>query len=211
MEQKSRQKNIDLGTETIKKITNYIKSNRLSVGDKLPNEQELMDDLNVGRSTIREAMHVLEYSGIVDIRQGSGTYVKGFKIIDENNPILWKTKKMLEKEAITELIDQDIQPNDWLILKSYLTRRNQLLNQGKFKGFIESDILFHTKIIKMSGNPYLIKWYQELSPLWKSRLNQLIVKKEHYSGKSDYHNQLFDALVDRNLHKALKMIKLVGR
>ena len=48
---------------------------RFSVGDKLPNEIELSEELNVSRTTLREAIRILVAYNILDIRRGKGTYV----------------------------------------------------------------------------------------------------------------------------------------
>ena len=58
--------------EAVKKI---ILQRRLAVGDPLPTETELMDELGIGRNSVREALKVLEAVGIVDIRHGFGTFV----------------------------------------------------------------------------------------------------------------------------------------
>ncbi|MBW1606348.1 FadR/GntR family transcriptional regulator [Lactobacillus sp. Sy-1] len=204
-------KNISLGTETIQKIIAYIKDNQLTSGDKLPKEAALMSTLDVGRSTIREAMQVLAHSGVVTIKQGSGTYVNQLELIDDQNPLLWRTEKMLEKEAIAELVDNDIAPDEWITLRAYLTRRNQLLEQGKFNEYLEQDILFHEQIVKMAQNAYLIKWFNELKPLWRSHLNQSIAKSPNYQGKVNHHNQLFEALMNRDVKTAIELIQKVGK
>lgn len=51
-------------------------SGRLAVGDRLPAERELSAQYNVSRPTVREAMIALEVQGLVDVRVGSGAYVK---------------------------------------------------------------------------------------------------------------------------------------
>ena len=48
---------------------------RYSVGDKLPNELELSEELNVSRTTLREAIRILVAYEILEIRRGRGTYV----------------------------------------------------------------------------------------------------------------------------------------
>ena len=48
---------------------------RFSVGDKLPNEIELSEELNVSRTTLREAIRILVAYNILEIKRGKGTYV----------------------------------------------------------------------------------------------------------------------------------------
>ena len=48
---------------------------RFAAGDKLPNEIELSEELNVSRTTLREAVRILVAYQILEIRRGKGTYV----------------------------------------------------------------------------------------------------------------------------------------
>ena len=57
---------------TTDKILRYLKEMQLQVGDKLPNEYELSDYLEVGRSTVREAVRALASRNILEVRQGAG-------------------------------------------------------------------------------------------------------------------------------------------
>lgn len=202
---------IDLGTKTLEKLKAYIKDQNLQKGDKLPTEPELIKILGVGRSTVRESVKILAYSGVVEVKQGSGTYLTGEQTQSIDNIKLRHTEKMLEYEAIKKLINNDITDQQWLSLKARLGRRNQLLEQGKFSDYLDADIKFHTMIIQLSQNEYLTKWYQQLQPLWKSYLSKLVVKSEEYRGNTELHNQLFEALINRNQETALKLIGQVGK
>ncbi|MFY4774616.1 FadR/GntR family transcriptional regulator [Metabacillus sp. RGM 3146] len=64
--------------ETIRQIREIIKKDGLSAGDKIPSERELADRLQVGRSSVREALRALELLGIIETRRGEGTYIKDF-------------------------------------------------------------------------------------------------------------------------------------
>ena len=55
-------------------IIDLIKSNRLEPGDRLQNEYELAKLLNVGRSTVREAIRILVSRNILEVRQGAGYF-----------------------------------------------------------------------------------------------------------------------------------------
>jgi DNA-binding FadR family transcriptional regulator len=56
-------------------MKSFILERGLKAGDPLPNEQELMVQLGVGRHPLREAMKALQAVGIIEIRHGFGTYV----------------------------------------------------------------------------------------------------------------------------------------
>lgn len=56
-------------------IISFILDQHLQPGDKLPNEAILSKQLDIGRSSLREAMKLLASRNIVTIKQGSGTYV----------------------------------------------------------------------------------------------------------------------------------------
>ena len=68
-------KNKLLAEQVEDQIYHYILDEALEPGAKLPNEFALGEKFRVGRSTIREAVKLLSSKGIVEVRQGSGTYV----------------------------------------------------------------------------------------------------------------------------------------
>jgi DNA-binding FadR family transcriptional regulator len=57
-------------------VKRYILEHHLKPGDSLPPEGQLVEDLGVGRSSVREAIKSLQSVGIVDVRQGDGLYVR---------------------------------------------------------------------------------------------------------------------------------------
>lgn len=60
----------------VEKIKNYILTEQLHVGDKLPTERQLAEDYQVSRSVVREALSYLENTGVTESVQGRGTLVK---------------------------------------------------------------------------------------------------------------------------------------
>lgn len=59
----------------VEQITQLVIEQDLEAGDKLPNEYELAERLNVGRGTVREAVKQLVARNILEIRRGKGTFV----------------------------------------------------------------------------------------------------------------------------------------
>jgi GntR family transcriptional repressor for pyruvate dehydrogenase complex len=64
--------------EILEQIRRLIEEDGLAAGDKIPSERELSERLNVGRSSVREALRALELLGIIETRRGEGTYIKEF-------------------------------------------------------------------------------------------------------------------------------------
>lgn len=73
--------------EIVRQIIAHIADGSLKPGDKLPSERELGDMLGVGRSSLREAMTILETMGLVEIRKRKGNFVKGIKTTLDIDPL----------------------------------------------------------------------------------------------------------------------------
>lgn len=64
-----------MANEIVSRISSMILDREIAPGTRLPAERELAERFNVSRPTLREAVHVLEALGLVEIRPGGGTYV----------------------------------------------------------------------------------------------------------------------------------------
>ena len=69
-------KKVSLSKMIADEIKNYIKSEHLHEGDRLPSIDRLMKQLNVGRSSLREALRFLEAIEVIEVINGKGIYVK---------------------------------------------------------------------------------------------------------------------------------------
>lgn len=98
--------------EVLKEVRRYIESQGLSPGDKLPSERELAEQLNAGRSSVREALRAMELLGLIETRRGEGTFLSSYRpyhmveilsafILQESKTKenLKATKQIIEKEA----------------------------------------------------------------------------------------------------------------
>ena len=62
--------------QAVDQLRTRITSGIWSIGQRLPTEPELAHELGISRNTVREAMRVLAFSGLVEIRQGDGSYLR---------------------------------------------------------------------------------------------------------------------------------------
>lgn len=89
--------------EIIEQVKNLIAEGVLNPGDKLISEREMADKLKVGRSAVREAFRALEAMGIIEIRQGEGTFVK--QVSKESLAEVLALVLMTERDTTRELLE----------------------------------------------------------------------------------------------------------
>ena len=61
--------------QVVNNVQELIDSEELKPGDKMPTERELIEMFGVGRSTVREALRMLQAKGVVEFKQGKGAFV----------------------------------------------------------------------------------------------------------------------------------------
>lgn len=151
-----------LGEQTSERIIQLIIDNGWESGDKLPNEYELANMLNVGRSTIREAIKALVSRNILEIRRGAGTYIseKGgiaddplgltfvkdkFKLAVDLLEVRFMIEPSIAAIAAVKAAEEEIQQ-----MSDLCDEIEELILKGE--PYREKDIEFHTAIAKSSKN-----------------------------------------------------------
>lgn len=76
---KSQKSHSKMFLEIVGELRNLIQEENIKTGGKLPSERELAERMQVGRSTIREALRSLELLGLIETRRGEGTFVADFQ------------------------------------------------------------------------------------------------------------------------------------
>jgi GntR family transcriptional repressor for pyruvate dehydrogenase complex len=71
----SRIERTSIKDQTLDRLKRYIMASSVKTGQRLPSERELAERLGVGRSSVREALKVLQTVGLVEVRIGDGTYI----------------------------------------------------------------------------------------------------------------------------------------
>ena len=183
-------------------IIDHIRENNLKPGDRLPNEQELSILLNVGRSTLREAIRRLVTRNILVVRQGSGTYVSdhigvpedplGLTFIEKGPKLakdLVEFRLMIEPELAATAAQRITS-----LQKTELTTRYNTLAQKLNSGgnYINADAMFHCYIAECAGNSLL----QNLMPTITRSVSILIEESgdAFRASSSQEHRSILDAI-----------------
>ncbi len=195
-----------LSSKLSEELLNYIRSENLKPGDRLPNESILAKKMGVGRSSIREAMKLLASRNIVTIRQGSGTYISqtpgmvddplGFSFIADKQKLAQDSLEVrfLLEPAIASLAAQNASEEDIALLRRLCQEVEDLVQLGQ--DHTQKDIEFHTAIALSSKNvvvPRLIPVINSAIPLL-IELTGNTLKQETI----DMHRALTDAIAAHN-------------
>ncbi|PLT31212.1 FadR/GntR family transcriptional regulator [Peribacillus deserti] len=108
--------------DIVEELRLMIQADGLLPGDKIPSERELSERLQVGRSSVREALRSLELLGLIETRRGEGTFIKVFQehrlvellgaffLLDENSRNnLSETKILLEQACLQGVVNKAAQ------------------------------------------------------------------------------------------------------
>ena len=192
------------------RIIEYILEENLQPGDKLPNEAVLCELLNVGRSSLREAMRALASRNIITIRQGSGSYVSATPgMIDDPLGLTFvedKQKMINDLMEIRFLLEPSIAAMaairaDETDIKNILTACEKA---EKFllanKNHVAEDIAFHTAIALSSKNIVVPK----LVPIINGSI-PLICESTEFPMRDETietHREIADAIADHDAVRA---------
>lgn len=178
------------------------------VGQRLPTEPELAQELGISRNTVREAMRVLAFSGLVEIRQGDGSYLR-----TAQDPLMAvqamarctpeqarETRHILETEAIglaaLRRTDADLQA-----LREALEG-----SAGHFHGDIDTyvacDLVFHQRLVDAAHNPALSELYRYFSGVLASALHHSMCHGPRRQSVLDLHHAILDAVEQRDPERA---------
>lgn len=188
-------------------LSKAIASDKYAVGDRLPSERELSAKFEVSRPIVREAIFALEADGLVEVRNGSGVYVRSKKLGanatrrgDVGMFELLEARRAFEGEtaalAASRITDDEIEE-----LRRLVTEMRKK-NSTDVEMSEEADMRFHMIIANATRNPAII---QTIESYWQARRfspqSQYFLKKVRSTGVApniDEHSEILSALEQRD-------------
>lgn len=190
---------------------------RFVPGDKLPNENDLSQELNVSRTTLREAIRILATNGILEIQRGRGTFVKEKMNTDDiedfsmltfartNAKDLYEMRLIFEPEAayLATKRASDLELKRIISLGKQIEEK---IKSGEDRTEVEQ--AFHKSIAKATHNEFMNKLmpviYQAIDKgVILSRKKELVVKDT-----INDHKMIMEFLEARNAEGARYAMKI---
>ena len=172
-----------LATEIARRLVEYILSDQVEPGERMPSERQLAEAFGVGRSAMREALKALTLLGLIEVRHGDGTYLRQADSALLPNVIEWglllgeqRTLDLVEARQKIEAVVAGLAARrrdeaDVAELQRLLERMDAMsANPG---GFVEADVAFHLRLAEAARNTALrdiLSGVQALLRVWISRV-----------------------------------------
>ena len=195
-----------------------ITEGKLAPGERLPSETNLCAALNVGRSTLREALRSLAFVGLVRVRAGDGTYVaEGSRpLLDRmmSKTLLHSEKRLAEIREARLLLETELvalaakraNDRDRVRLKT-LSEELGRSAAGKGRPYHLVDLDFHLAIAEASHNSVLIHLLKDIQEL----LSDWIAKSQEFPGAmksaQTHHRKILQFVLSGNAEKARKEMR----
>lgn len=191
-----------LAPQVIEQLRAQIDSGEWPVGTRIPTEPELVEALGVGRNTVREAVNALVHAGVLERRQGSGTYViasgeftgavsRHLARAERSEAI--EVRRAFEVEA-ARLAAHRRTPHDIKLLETALAAREAAWEAGDAGEFVEADLRLHQAVMAAAHNRMLSDLYTSFGAALKASLSESIgdaLLPENYCD----HSELVAAIV----------------
>ena len=210
-------KNKSVVQTVVDSITKAIIKGELKPGDKIPTEMELADSFGVGRNSIREAIKILVYYGILEIRRAEGTFVcNGFNKImidpmvygvilhqSQDYVNLMELREMMEvgvmRLAIAKYNEEDIER-----LRCKLEDLRIEIEKGpeNIENVFIADNVFHDAVSEMGHNPIVDRINNVVREMtYKMRYLSVLNMLESGRGDELYkaHERIYQMIYDRDL------------
>lgn len=218
--------NVEKSGSYVNQIVDAVKkmiiNKELRVGDRLPPEHELVKKFSKSRGCVREAIKILESFGILEVRQGDGTYVCAsagagmfdalfFQIIAEGSDFdeLQSLREMLEVGIMRQVIGSATMQDVERICQVENRLKRVIEEKGDLEELVDLDMEFHRTITEMTGNRVLQEVYKNLIEIFRP---YILKSYEQQRSESHYsvllHHELFiQAIKARDHHMGYIAVK----
>lgn len=196
-----------LSDAVIEQIITQISEGTLKVGDQLPSERELINQFGISRTSVRDAIRSLEVRGILEVRQGLGTFVTSsrHRISPDDFLVSWLREnehKLLEILEVREALEikaahlaaQRRKEHDVEQMEQLIYEMDGVLSEGDVEAATVIDRRFHFLLTEISGNQLLVALTENINEV----LHELRYSTLNMPGRAEMalseHKPIVDAI-----------------
>ena len=214
--------------QAVEQIQDLISTGALTGGQRLPPEQELSRQLGVSRSSVREALRVLESEGTIEIRRGSGAFISSRPaqinrrgelrhFLEQREETLEQVLEVRESiEALAAfLVARTASPETLSEIRVIVEEQATLLNKWletdgdlNIDALARLDALFHLAVSGASGNDIVHEIINHLIPAFNESNKAVLYLGQRAKKMESEHRQILAALETRDPSAAAEAMRM---
>lgn len=204
---------ISIADEVVENIKEMIESGKYDAGSKLPTEMALCDMLKVSRTSVREAIRVLQALGYVEIRPGKGAFVSSryvtenrnnwFNVDDVNYFDFMEVRMAVEELSVRLAVERATDKQIRELEEIHHSFEDACAHTDPVR-LLMLDELFHTKIVSFTGNKLLININKQLVAAFRPYRSYTFVDERFNKNALEPHSRILCCLQIRNAALAVK-------
>jgi GntR family transcriptional repressor for pyruvate dehydrogenase complex len=195
-----------------RRLLDYLLSGQIAPGDRLPSERQLAQDLGVGRSAVREAITSLALLGLVEVRQGDGSFLRQIETGLPTQTIewglllgLWRTRDLVEARRHLELAVAGLaatRRDEAALRKLGDLVAEMAAAEGDPARFVAADVAFHLCLAEATGNEILARMLTSIGQLLNAWVARVMTEPENYAPSLAEHQAVLAAIGAGNAEAA---------
>ncbi|MCI6738687.1 MAG: FadR family transcriptional regulator [Intestinibacter sp.] len=212
--------------QVIEQIQNNIMEGIFKKGDKLPSERELSEKMGVSRTSIREALRVLETMGVVESRQGEGNFICSnieksllqplsmmFKLNNGSFSDIYELRSILEIECarLSAIRATDMDCRELLSVVEEMEQ--ETFGENRYEILVELDKKFHNTLSDISKNYLIESLFSTISNLFEKFIEdaryKIILFDSEQANKSllIQHKKICESIIKKNQDMAVEAMR----
>ena len=199
-------------TAVATRLLDLFTSGDIEPGTRLPPERQLAESLQVGRSAVREALAALELLGVVEVRPGSGTYLRGGASELLTQSLGWgvllgdrQADQLLEVRGALEIYAARLaveRMSDAQIAELGAALDRMRAAGADLSAFVRADLAFHQQLAASTGNTVLLDLLRIIRSLLRVWADRAVDDPEDAAIALQEHAAVHDAIARRDAHAA---------
>lgn len=190
--------------QVVARVYELIKRDSLKAGDRLPPERELAKQLGISRPALRAGLGSLISMGVLQSRQGSGTYIVDGPPALDSEPLrllaelhgfsydhMFETRSVLEVGA-AGLAAERATGEQLATMAEEITEMFAALKDPQL--FLVHDVAFHRAVAAASGNPTLATLVEMVSAILYQRRRDTIERAHDFNEALELHRRIYRAI-----------------